>query len=73
MRTKEKKVAIPDNNGETFDVAISIKLLYREIPMENPSAHRFAIPNTRAYLVEMLAPKMPAMIAAVVMIPSIPP
>ena len=47
--------------------------MFRPIPIENASAHKFASPSMSAYFVDMLAPMIPATIATVVMTPSIPP
>ena len=73
IKTKETKVANPDIKGVTLAFERSIKLLYRDIPIENPSANKLARPNTSAYLGEISAPNIPAMIATVVITPSIPP
>tara|TARA_B100001059_G_C17704027_1_gene511689 strand:- start:566 stop:949 length:384 start_codon:yes stop_codon:yes gene_type:complete len=73
MKTKDKNVIILAYNGYFVEKFISTKLLYLEIPMENPSAHKFANPNTRAYFVDIFAPIIPAIMAEVVMTPSIPP
>tara|TARA_Y100000389_G_C17052695_1_gene313535 strand:+ start:50 stop:433 length:384 start_codon:yes stop_codon:yes gene_type:complete len=73
ITTKDKNVIILAYNGYFVEKFISTKLLYLEIPMENPSAHKFANPNTRAYFVDISAPIIPAIMADVVITPSIPP
>jgi hypothetical protein len=73
ITTKDKNVIILAYNGYFVEKFISTKLLYLEIPMEKPSAHKFAKPNTRAYFVDILAPMIPEIMADVVITPSIPP
>ena len=48
IMTKDANVANADIIGVFLDLEISTKLLYLDIPMEKPSAHRLARPNTSA-------------------------
>ena len=79
INTKKANVVIPLNNGDLLDNSefpeflTSFNELYLEIPIENPSAITFDAPKIRAYLFDMFAPKLPPIIATVVITPSIPP